>query len=463
MKRITSILLLLSCILPQLGGCSDDDSKKLQVEELAVLTVTPANGTECQAGVVEVAFEFNQPVEILDTTKITVNGVSVDYAYTVARLLKAKVVLTKPGKVSFKIGEGAISVFRSSKSNDMAYQTDFAIRDQSSVDGIHSKEAQRLLDYMRDNTGIGMLSGVCACINWNQNEAFWVYKHTGKYPAINNFDFIHYEYSSPGGWIDYSNPSPALTWAENNGVVSAMWHWNQRANNGYDSSCTPGSAPDQTSFSPSAIFDPESDGYKKMIHDIDIVAGWMKPLAEAGIPILWRPLHEAQGNWDENLKDEWRKAWFWWGIDGPEACVEIWKVMYDRMVIHHGLTNLIWVCNIGSSRLWYPGDEYVDIVGYDFYNSSMDDMVYWYEYMERNYPTKLRAICECGNIPKISDQWERGLFWNYFTPWWDNARTQDMNADSFNSTDHNNCNIDWWNDALDCSFVLTRDMLPSFR
>lgn len=454
--------MILSLSQLAMTACGSDDNKEKRPSELVLLSVSPEAGTNRPAGTVEVAFEFNQPVEILDTTKITINDIPVEYAYTVARILKAKVVLTQPGKVSFKIGEGAISVFRSSEANRSSYLTEFAIQDQEGSDK-HSPEALRLLEYMRENTGSKMLSGVCACINWNQNEAMWVYKHTGKYPAINNFDFIHYEYSSPGGWIDYSNSAPAISWAENNGVVSAMWHWNQRANNGYDSSCTPGSAPDQTSFSPSDIFDPDSEGYRKMINDIDIIAGWMKPLADAGIPILWRPLHEAQGNWDENLKDEWRKAWFWWGIDGPEACVEIWKVMYDRMVNHHGLTNLIWVCNIGSSKLWYPGDEYVDIVGFDFYNSTMDDMAYWYEYMEANYPTKLRAICECGNIPKISEQWERGLFWNYFTPWWDNAITQDVGTDSFNSTEHSSCSIDWWNDALGCDFMLTRDMLPSFR
>ena len=453
---------MLSLMQLSLAACDNDDNKETVPAELLLLSVSPESGANCPAGTVEVAFEFNQPVEILDTAKITVNGIPVDYAYTVARILKAKVVLTKPGEVAFKIGEGAVSVFRASEANRNAFLTEFTIQEQGSA-GMHSPEAQRLLEYMRDNIGRKMLSGVCACINWNQNEAMWVYKHTGKYPAINNFDFIHYEYSSPGGWIDYGNSTPAISWAENNGVVSAMWHWNQRANNGIDSSCTPGSAPDQTSFSPSDIFNPESDGYKKMISDIDIIAGWMRPLADAGIPILWRPLHEAQGNWDENLKDEWRKAWFWWGIDGPEACVEIWKVMYDRMVNHHGLTNLIWVCNVGSSKLWYPGDEYVDIVGFDFYNSSMDDMAYWYEYMEQNYPTKLRAICECGNIPKISEQWARGLYWNYFTPWWDNIRTQDMNSDAFNSTDHASCDIDWWNDALGCEFMVTRDMLPSFR
>jgi len=219
-----------------------------------------------------------------------------------------------------------------------------------------------LLTYMEQNVGVKMLSGAMANVNYNTNEADWVYKHTGKYPALNCFDFIHAPFSSTGGWIDYGNPATALQWSDNGGIVAAMWHWNMKANNGTDWSFNCGTDATQTSFSPSAIFNPSSQGYQKMISDIDQVAEWMKPLAEQHIPILWRPLHEAQGNWSEQYPNvSWHKAWFWWGADGPAAFVQLWKVMYNRMVNHHGLTNLIWVFTTGDSMQWYPGDEYVDL------------------------------------------------------------------------------------------------------
>ena len=133
------------------------------------------------------------------------------------------------------------------------------------------------------------------------------------------------------------------------------------------------------------------------------------------------------------------------------------------MVEYHGLDNLIWVYNTGDSMRWFPGDEYVDIVAYDFYNQSMDGMKRIYDMMKKMFPTKLLAVSEFGNMPKISEQWAEGMYWCYFMPWWDNARTQDMNSDAFNSREHNNANIEWWEDALKCDFIVTRDELPSFR
>lgn len=326
-----------------------------------------------------------------------------------------------------------------------------------------SQEAQTLLKYLEDNVGKQILTGTHACVNYNMNEAEWVFKHTGKYPAINTIDFIHDIYSSSGGWINYGSSTVWRSWTSNGGIMSAMWHWNMPSNDGSDYSCTPGTEPKQTAFKPSAIFSPNSEDYKTMIARIDQVARWLKPLKTAKIPVLWRPLHEAQGNWTEaNPGTSWHKAWFWWGIDGPEAFVELWKVMYDRMVNYHGLTNLIWVFNAGDSKRWYPGDEYVDIVAYDFYNKNLSEMRWWYDYFHENYPGKLYAISEFGSIPKVSEFWSDGQYWSFLIPWYDYNRTNSTGSEAFDSTDHGNANIDYWNDALQQEYVVTRDELPSF-
>ena len=325
-----------------------------------------------------------------------------------------------------------------------------------------SEEARRLLSYMQENTGQKMLTGTMACVNYNTNEADWVYKHTGKYPAINCIDFIHDIYS--GSWIDYGSTTLWRGWTNKRGIMAAMWHWGMPTNDGEGYTCTPGEADDETGFKPSAIFEPESDGYKTMMARIDQIAEWLKPLATARIPVLWRPLHEAQGNWSEQAPGvSWHKAWFWWGIDGPEAFVELWRVMYERMVDHHGLTNLIWVFTAGDSKRWYPGDEYVDIVGYDFYNASLEKMHTWYDIFQQTYPGKLYAISECGSIPYVSELWEDGQYWNYFMPWYDYDRTSKPSDSAFGSTEHSNADIDWWKDALQQDFVITRDELPNFR
>lgn len=325
-----------------------------------------------------------------------------------------------------------------------------------------STEARKLLTYLEENDQL--LTGVHAAVNYNTYEADWVYKHTGKYPAINCFDFIHDIYSGPSSWINYANATTWKNWTNKRGIVAAMWHWNMPTNDGKDWTCTPGTEPGQTNFHPSGIFDPTSADYKTMLDRIDQIAEYIKPMAQARVPILWRPLHEAQGNWsDQYPGTSWHKAWFWWGIDGPEAFVELWHVMYDRMVNYHGLTNLIWVFSAGDSQRWYPGDEYVDIVSYDFYNKSTKDMRKIYDMFGKMYPGKLRAIAEFGNIAKVSEYWADGQHWCYMIPWWDNARTDKPGSEAFNSTEHNNANIDYWNDALKQDYVITRDELPNFR
>lgn len=327
-----------------------------------------------------------------------------------------------------------------------------------------SAEAQNLLTYLEENVGKKVLTGTHACVNYNINEANWVYKHTGKYPAINTFDFIHDIYSSSTGWINYASPITWRSWSNKGGIVSAMWHWNMPTNDGTQYTCTPGSADAQTSFSPSAIFEPTSEGYKTMISRIDQIATWLKTTAQTKTPVLWRPLHEAQGNWTEKYPGtDWHKAWFWWGADGPEAFKQLWKVMYQRMVNYHGLTNLIWIFNAGDSKLWYPGDEYVDIVAYDFYDKSLKEIRQWYDYFHAEYPGKLYAISEFGSIPNLSELWADGQYWSFLIPWYDYDRTNKPSDEAFSSTEHANADIDWWTDALSQEYVITRDELPSFK
>ena len=149
-----------------------------------------------------------------------------------------------------------------------------------------SQEAQNLLTYLEENVGQKILTGTHACVNYNTNEADWVYKHTGKYPAINTIDYIHDIYSSSGGWINYANATLWRNWTNKGGIMSAMWHWNMPTNDGTGWTCTPGTEDGQTSFHPSAIFSPNSDDYKTMIARIDQIAKWLKPLKNAKIPVL---------------------------------------------------------------------------------------------------------------------------------------------------------------------------------
>jgi mannan endo-1,4-beta-mannosidase len=56
--------------------------------------------------------------------------------------------------------------------------------------------------------------------------------------------------------------------------------------------------------------------------------------------------------------------------------------MYDRLAIKHQLNNIIWVWSTESTNLtkdelkkWYPGDEYVDIIGTNSYADNTNSQI----------------------------------------------------------------------------------------
>lgn len=87
------------------------------------------------------------------------------------------------------------------------------------------------------------------------------------------------------------------------------------------------------------------------------------------IPIIWRPWHEHTG------------SWFWWGWDlcTAEEYVSLWKMTYEYMMGVRKLDSLVWATSPdGNSRFdqWaerYPGEEYVDLLGFDMYFFGWDE------------------------------------------------------------------------------------------
>lgn len=265
----------------------------------------------------------------------------------------------------------------------------------------------------------------------------WIGSVTGRDPIITGFDFMNFT-ADKSLTVD-----DAIDWAKNrNGIVTYHWHWRDPIGGGqFYSFPEYKTNPVGTKFDAAKIFEPESAEYKAMIRDIDYISGHLKRLQEQNIPIIWRPLHEATGN-------EWN-GWFWWSTGGREkvdgsarnetasaaACKQIWLVMYDRMVNHHGLNNLIWTWNTGGTareEKWYPGDEYVDLIGYDTYGPTPN--VAWeslFDQMLLRHGNKMLAMTENGSIPDPILLQSKGAAWLYFLTWNDMVKDKDKNSCTF--------------------------------
>ncbi|MBL7968762.1 MAG: discoidin domain-containing protein [Prolixibacteraceae bacterium] len=216
----------------------------------------------------------------------------------------------------------------------------------------------------------------------------------GKSPAMMGYDFNGICPSQGGN----KDAEKAINWVKNKGgIAQFQWHWISPNADGdfYSSNFKLGAA----------LNDTTSTSYKNMIRDIDLVAGEMKKMKDAGVPILWRPLHEAEGKW------------FWWGMSGGDACKKLYRLIYDRMVNKFKLDNLIWVwTSYGKTKEnWYPGDDVVDMIVWDYpdYNPSGGS---WAQYQQLfGGKGKLFGIGEDGKLTDPAVLATQG--WLYFMTW----------------------------------------------
>jgi mannan endo-1,4-beta-mannosidase len=311
-----------------------------------------------------------------------------------------------------------------------------------------SPEAQNVYAFLHENYGKAVVSGAMANVNWNTNEAEWVYRHTGKYPALNGFDYIHHYASSPSGWIDYTNTQVVENWWNSGGLVSICWHWNVPEAQGSNQYAFYTSG---TSFDISKAV---QDGtYENSIvkADLETIAGYLLLLKQKGIPVLWRPLHEAAG------------GWFWWGAKGAAPLKALWRMMFETFEAK-GLNNLIWVWTAEPNDTpWYPGDEYVDIAGRDIYDKpAAAAIVSEHTALKSRFPNKMVTLSECGNVANLSEQTAQGVRWSWFMPWYDYNRTNSPGSAAFNSTAHEHATVAWWNNAFGDPRVLSRDKIPEW-
>lgn len=287
-------------------------------------------------------------------------------------------------------------------------------------------EAVRLYEYLCTVEGKGILAGQQEHPNkgYCGSELRYIQAVSGKFPAIRGLDYIHHDF-------DRVNRR-AKEWHRRGGIVSICWHW--------------GTPPDGVGYpSSQGTIDLEealTEGtalHAGMLRQMDEAAMALKKLAKAGVPVLWRPLHEFDG------------GWFWWGKGGGDAFIRLWRLMYDRYTHHFGLNNLIWVLGYdgGVKDGWYPGDEYVDIVGADTYKPH-EPIPMYHRLRERFGDEFPLCFHENGPIPEPEELMELGHTWIWFLTW-HTCHIRQQNTREKVSRIYNH------------PYVITLDKLPQWR
>jgi mannan endo-1,4-beta-mannosidase len=244
----------------------------------------------------------------------------------------------------------------------------------------------------------------------DRSEIALIQKTTGRQPVIVSGDLIEYSPSRVEHGSKPGNTTERYIELTNSGhVLGLMWHWNAPSHL-LDTDKEPwwkGFYTEGTTFDISAaLADPNSPEYALLLRDIDSIAVQLKKVSDKNIPVLWRPLHEASG------------GWFWWGAKGPEPFKALWRLLYDRLTVHHKLHNLVWVLTNIDPK-WYPGNDVVDIIGVDDYPKDATDSLQndWQPLIAQFNGVKPIALSEFGGVPDIERMHRFGVWFAYFSPW----------------------------------------------
>lgn len=565
MKTLNIRWMLILAMVFIFASCDTDVDHDIPAVDAPVLvSTTPESGAaKVKTGeiTIEVKYDKNIFFATDNLSEIQFTGgelISAD-VLGASNILTVKVNVPKRETAcSLSIPEGIVTGPNQMPAPAVSVQFSTVALDKTLVAATSAK-AVKLYNYLLDNFETKTLSAMMADVAWNTEMSEKVYGWTGKYPAINCFDYVHLPASVAGAdWINYGDITPVKDWSDKGGIVAAMWHWNVPKKVVGEASSTqiwkgetvmPGDWSgnvQMTDDAAKAVFadaqvgqvihvavkdvaegaqgsfknsgwseiasgtdyfdisgdytlvitedilkslqeggliigghdytavavylesngtalDPNKDyafykadtefdaanatvegtwENKVFTEDLKNTAAYLKLLRDADIPILWRPFHEAAG------------GWFWWGKDAV-SFKSLWIAMFNYFKAE-GLDNLIWVWTTeGNDADWYPGDQYVDIVGRDIYNKETADCVSEYTSIAGNYGNKIVSLSECGTVGLISEQWASGARWSWFMPWYDGTNEDGspvVHADEA-----------WWKDAMNQEFVVSRDELPSME
>lgn len=282
-----------------------------------------------------------------------------------------------------------------------------------------TEEARNLLNNLKYISEKGFMFGhqddPLYGVGWNGDSARSDVKSVvGDYPAVMGFDIGHIELSVERSldnvWFARIRQE-IINQYKRGGMSTVSWH--------LDNPLTGGNAWDVETKGVVASILPGGEQHEKFLSWLQIVADFFKSIkTEDGtkVPVLFRPWHEHTG------------SWFWWGKDlcTAEEYKQLWIMTHDYLS-QQGLDNLLYAYSPdsqGPGEIYmerYPGDEYVDVLGFDCYHRNNEEGIEAYqqslntilsfmteEGKKRNKPI---ALTETGleSLP-IADWWTNVLF-----------------------------------------------------
>jgi len=222
-----------------------------------------------------------------------------------------------------------------------------------------SSGARAVLNYFHDLTklkeGRRIVSGQFSDFGRGANLQIMerIHDRTGHWPGLIGVDYADF---GRGSLTTQTPNKVAIDYWQQGGLVTVMAHLYNPANpNG-------GGLRDK-GVDLAELLQAGGETQRRWMQELDLIAGGLQELKDAGVVVLWRPFHEMNG------------GWFWWGAKDSEAFVKVWCHMFDYFTRSKHLDNLLWVYgpNHGQNTAkYYAGDAYVDLIGLDAYTDFVD-------------------------------------------------------------------------------------------
>ncbi len=301
-------------------------------------------------------------------------------------------------------------------------------RDPLPVDPRATPETRALFVNLRRLAGKAVLFGhqddLAYGVQWFGEPGRSDVKETaGSYPAVYGWDAGGLE-ADQGVNLDAVAFARQRGWIaegyRRGGVVTLSWHMRNPVSGG--------NAWDTTAAVPAIL--PGGAQHERYMLWLDRFADYVMSLRapdraggvrEVLVPVIFRPFHETSGRW------------FWWGARHATAddYRRLWRFTVEYLRDRRGVHNLLWAYStdvFDSKEAYlgrYPGDAYVDVLGFDDYQSVRAPAT------RDLFARRLRDVVELaetrGKIPALTETGVEGV---PDSVWWTGTLLAGLKSDS---------------------------------